>query len=481
MDRDLYARLDGLALADLLRKGEVTPLELMDCAIALGEAVDARLNALCEKGYDHARAAAASAWLRGRFGAMPFLLKDSGLAASDFPSAVGSRLFEGLGSPVDATLTARFREDGFLPFARTTVPEFCMAPTTEAEINGGPTRNPWDPTRSSGGSSGGAAVAVATGVVPIAHGSDGGGSIRIPASCCGVFGLKTSRGLLPVGPARGEAWGGLAVEGVLSRSVRDTAAVLDHAAGFEPGAPYAAPPRPASYSGELERPFARPLRVGVWTEAFDGIAVHEDCRAAVAGVAALLEGMGHETVPLAAPAFSFAKFLEANIEVMAASVTLTVNGRLRGMAGARAEDLLEPAILDAYRLGGTLSAERYALAINRFHSIARAMDDYVGQVDFVLTPTLTRPPAPLGEISMQNDFRSFRRAIGTYTTFLAIINASGQPAASLPMGESAGGLPVGVQLIGRFGADADVLRLAHHLETAAPWAYRRPPVARGRT
>lgn len=469
-----YLRHDGLGLAAALHAGETTAAELMEHAIARAEAVNPHVNALCFTKPEAARAMAAMAQPKGAFGALPFLLKDSGLASTFLEGSVGSELFAGMTSPINATLTERFEASGFLPFGRTTAPEFCMAPTTEARANGGPTRNPWDTGRSSGGSSGGAAVAVATGIVPIAHGSDGGGSIRIPAACCGVYGLKPSRGLIPFGPVRGEAWGGLATDGVLTRTVRDTAAALDGIAGMELGAPYAAPPRPASYLAELDRPFDRPLRIAHWTEAWEGIAIDPECQAATAHTATLLRDLGHEVQEAALPGIKFSKFLDAMIDVMAASVTLTVNGVLRGAPEKDPKALLEPALFDAYRMGKDVGAETYGLAINRFHALGRTLERYMLDYDFVLTPTLTRPPARLGEISTDTDFLGFRRNIGSYTTFLAIINASGQPAASLPLYQTATGLPIGVQLIGRFGDETGLLRLSAQLENTGSWTTGYP-------
>ncbi len=475
-----YLSRDGLAMAELMKRGEVSAAEVMEAALARAEAVNPRLNALCYLNPDLGRAKAAKAQMTGSFGALPFLLKDSGLAATDLPGAMGSRLFAGMTTAFDATLTERFVADGFLPFGRTTVPEFSMAPTTEAVQNGGPTRNPWDLTRSPGGSSGGAAVAVAAGIVPVAHGSDGGGSIRIPASCCGLYGLKPSRGLVPMGPMRGEGWGGLASDGVLSRSVRDTAAALDGIAGMELGAPYAAPPRPESYLALLDRPFGRPLRIGRWTEGFEDIPMSPDSRAAIDRAATLLQGLGHEVVDVALPPIAFSKFVRAQIEIMAANVTVLVNGKVRNATDTAWRGLLEPAILDAYEIGKTLSAETYSLAITRLHTVARQMEVHMQGFDFVLTPTLMQPPAKLRTFSTEDDFASFRTKVSRYATMLAIINASGQPAASLPLHWNAGGLPIGVQLIGHFGAESDLLRLSAQLETVAPWADRRPPALSSR-
>lgn len=467
-----YQRLDGVALAGLINSGEVAPVNLMERAIEISEGRATSLNALCYVNREQAIDAASRAVPKGQFGALPFLLKDSGLASKDLPSSVGSRLFGAMGSLINSTLNERFIEDGFISFGRTTVPEFCMAPTTEAVQNGGPTLNPWDESRSAGGSSGGAAVAVSTGVVPIAHGSDGGGSIRIPASCCGVYGLKPSRGLVPIGPSRGEAWGGLAADGVLTRTVRDTAAALDGVVGMELGAPYAAPAIPGKYLQLIERPFERPLRIAMWRSAFDGIEVAEECVAAVDYTAKVLTSLGHEVVDAALPPIKYNSFLRAHQDVLAASVTMTVNGMLRSKPDIDLRSSLEPAILDAYSIGKTLSAETYALAITRFHSISRQMEVYMAEYDFVLTPTLTQLPAPLGTHSMETDFRTFRNAVGLYTTFLAIINASGQPAANVPLYWADNGVPVGVQLIGRFGHEADLLKISAQLEDAAPWIGR---------
>ncbi|MGB3312830.1 MAG: amidase [Albidovulum sp.] len=472
MRSDEYERLDGLTLAEMQRRGEVAAVELMECALQLAEARNPPLNALCYLRGDEAIDRARVAVPRGRFGALPFLLKDSGLASTFLPSSIGSRLFAGMTSTIDATLQTRFMADGLLPFGRTTVPEFCMAPTTEAVQNGGPTRNPWDRARSSGGSSGGAAVAVATGIVPIAHGSDGGGSIRIPAACCGVYGLKPSRGLVPYGPQRGEGWGGLAVDGVLTRTVRDTAAALDGIAGMELGQPYAAPARPDSYLARLDLPFDRPLRIAAWTEAWDGIAIDSECLAAVDRAEKVLVSLGHELTWQAPPPIKYPAFVGAIIDVMCASVAMTVNGFLLNKSAPDLRELLEPAILDAYYRGTRLGAEAYALAIARFHGIARQMAQYMQDCDVILTPTLTQLPVPLGTLSMASDFESFRRQAGRYTAFLAIINASGQPAANVPLHWTSHGLPVGVQLIGQFGAEDTVLRLSAQIERAAPWIQR---------
>lgn len=467
-----YTRFDALGLASLLHSGEVSAKELMASAIELARARAPDLNVLCYERYEESQDIAASAQLQGVFGAVPFLLKDSAIASRRFPSGLGSRLFRDLRFKYDATVVSRFSSAGLIPFARTTVPELCMSPTTEASANGGPTRNPWSLDRSAGGSSGGAAAAVAAGIVPLAHGNDGGGSIRIPASCCGLYGLKPSRGRVPMGPARGEGWGGLVVEGVLSRTVRDTAAALDGIGGGESGAPYAAPSAPESYLRSLQHEFDRPLRVAIWTTAWDDIEVDPECTVGVMRAATLIREAGHEVFELPPPPIDYGRFVEAHMAVLAANIVVSVNGMVKGRPIEDWRADLEPAILDGYHLGSTLSAEQYIGAINTFHSVGRRVARHMAGADIILSPVLTRPPARLGEFSAQTDFRSFRRNIGRYTTFLAITNASGQPAASVPLHWSASGLPIGIQLIGHFGCEDQILKLSAQLEAAAPWAER---------
>ncbi|ACI59710.1 Amidase (plasmid) [Rhizobium leguminosarum bv. trifolii WSM2304] len=465
-----YGKRDGLELADLLYCREISPKELMESAIAAAEAVNPALNAFCFPRHEAALVEAEKATLQGTFGALPFAFKDSGLAAQGHGGSIGSRLFSKSMSHTDSTLAARFRKDGFISFGRTTVPEMCMAPTTEARQNGGATRNPWDHSRSAGGSSGGAAVAVATGVVPIAHGSDGGGSIRIPAACCGLYGLKTSRGLVPHGPNKGEGWGGLAVHGILTRSVYDSAAALNGIAGMEPGAPYASPERPDSFLESLELPFDRALRIAKWTVGWDGIPIAPDCLAALEKAEHALVALGHEVVDVYPPELDYTAFVEALIDVLCTNAAMSVSDFLTSNPVENWRDLLEPAIQDACAIGNSLPAMRYVAAISTFHRVGRALDSYMASYDFVISPTLTQPPLPLAELSMDTDFRSFRRKAARYTMFLALLNASGQPAANLPLFKSSSGLPIGVQLIGRFGQDAEILKLSAQLECETGWA-----------
>lgn len=469
-----YENLDGLGLASLLGSRQISPQEVMACAIELAGERAPALNALCYERYEESLAMASAATLKGTYKAVPFLLKDSALASRRFPSSIGSRLFNDTQFKFDATLVKRFEDAGLIAFARTTVPELCMSPTTEAVRNKGPTRNPWALSRSAGGSSGGAAAAVAARIVPLAHGNDGGGSIRIPASCCGVYGLKPSRGRVPMGPARGEGWGGLAAEGVLSRTVRDTAAALDAIGGDEPGAPYACPAAPSSYLQLSSQRFDRPLRIAVWRTAWDDIVLAPECLDALRHAEALLRSAHHEVVDTPPPDIDYAGFVEAHIQVLTANIVVAVNSVVKDRPPAVWQSELEPAILHGYFLGRALTAEQYVRAITTFHSVGRRMERHMAGFDLALTPTLTQLPLRLGELDMQTDFRSFRQKVARYTTFLAIVNASGQPAASVPLFWTDAGIPIGIQLIGHFGREDQILQLSAQLEAAAPWAGRRP-------
>ncbi len=474
MRPDEYLQYDGIALASLLACGDVRPVDLMHAAIGLARARAPSLNALCHDRYDDALAWADQWTLQGPFGGIPFLLKDSGLASTRLRSSIGSRLFRDMAFAQNATVVDRFEQAGLIPFARTAVPELCMAPTTEALANPGPTRNPWDLSRSTGGSSGGAAAAVAAGIVPIAHGSDGAGSIRIPAACCGLYGLKPSRGMVPVGPSRGEVWGGMAGDGVLSRTVRDSAAALDAIAGAEPGAPYAAPARSESFLQTLATPRRRPLRIGVWRQAWIDIPIESACLDAVEHAALLCRHLGHDMVDIAPPALDYSGFIDAHITVLATNIVMSAEARLRVLGRTLREDDLEPALLDGYRLGKALGATHYAQAIQCFHAVGRSMDTAMGDCDLLLSPTLTRVAPPLGTYPMTGTLTAFRHTAARFGTFMAVVNASGQPAASVPLWQSQDGLPVGIQLIGRLGRDDQVLKLSAELESIDPWIKRRP-------
>lgn len=474
MNREEYESLDGLSLAKQLAEKQTTSEALMRCAVDLAQARAPALNALCYERFEESIEVARDWTPKGVFGGIPFLLKDSGVASTRFPSSLGSMLLNDTSYKQNATLTNRFEAAGLITFARSTVPEFCMAPTTEAARNGGPTLNPWDKTRSTGGSSGGAAAAVAARIVPVAHGSDGGGSIRIPAACCGVYGLKASRGRVPMGPFRGEGWGGLATDGVLSMSVRDTAAAMDAISGYEVGAPYAAPPKEDSYLDALSAP-VKPLRIAVWREAWNGIEVSTESLQALEHTAALLRELGHQVIDTKPAELDYDAFVLAHAAILAGNIVVSVDTRL-GLTGKTLQHGdLEPVMMNGYELGKKTPAAEYIAGVNRFHAVGRAMEAFMTDFDLILTPSLTQLPVKLGYLSMQEGgFLELRKKVSRYASFMAVFNASGQPAASLPLWATPEGVPVGTQLVGRFGREDLVLQVSAQLERLDPWAGRKP-------
>jgi amidase len=346
-----------------------------------------------------------------------------------------------------------------------------------------------------GGSSGGAAAAVAARIVPVAHGSDGGGSIRIPAACCGVYGLKPSRGRVPMGPARGEGWGGMASDGVLSVTVRDTAAAMDAIGGYEPGAPYASPPQPEPYLEVVRRAQRLDdatgatggagalgkgrLRIGILREGWNGIGIAPECDAAVTHAARLLASLGHDVAEARLPVLDYSGFVIAHGNILATNVALAVDTKLKALDRAMRDDDIEPVLAKAYVIGKGLDAATYVDAVQRLHAIGRAFAAAMRDYDLLLTPTLTTLPAELGYLALDVDlpFREFRERAAGYATFLAVINAAGLPAASLPLSWTDAGLPVATQLIGHFGREDMVLAVSAQLEALAPWSQRKPTLA----
>lgn len=469
MNHAEFKKLDGITLSCLIGQKEVTPHELMAVSIDLAKKANEKLDFLCYEKFDESLEIAKNQQWRGLFKGIPFLLKDSGLASKRFPSSIGSKLFEGTSYSIDSTLVQRFDNAGFITYARSTVPEFCMAPTTEGKVYGKATKNPWNPTRSTGGSSGGAAAAVAAGVVPIAHGSDGGGSIRIPAACCGIYGFKPSRGLVPMGPTRGEGWGGLAVDGVLSRTVRDTAVSMDAISGYDSGAPYAAPRFKRTFSESIKADHRRRLRIGVWREGFQSVQLAPDVLTGLDKTIQLCRDLGHDIVELPTPAFDYAHFIQAHTNILASNIVVSVEAKLSTLQRTLENSDLELSILTGYEHGKALLANAYVNAINTVHQTGRLMSGWMTGVDVLMTPSLNQLPAQLGELSMGMEFLALRKKVSNYSCFLAIINASGQPAATLPTYWIQSGLPVGTQIIGHFGQDDLIMNLSAEIEETGQW------------
>ena len=495
LSQEEYTRHDGLGLAALVQRGEVAPVELLDAAIARIAAHNPALNAVVRTRYEQARAEAAQVDRAAPFAGVPFLVKDLISTLAGEPTGSGNHLLATLPMPVDSELVRRFRRAGLVIVGRSNTPEFGLTPYTEPRC-GGATRNPWSAAHSPGGSSGGSAAAVAGRMVALASGGDGGGSIRVPASCCGLFGLKPSRGSTPTGPGLGELWNGFAIEHVISRSVRDSAAMLDATAGADAGAPYAAPAQARPYLREVDADPGR-LRVAYTPQPLFGRAQpHVDCTQAVEATARLLESLGHH-VELAAPELDRERWASDFVSIVAAQ-TWAVIEEVAALAGRRprAADF-EPATFSLGLLGRSMGAAAHVGALNRLQMVARRLAPFFARFDILLTPTLAAPPARTG--SLQPSARELREmrvvnalhagrllnALGAvdkaadktfaYMANTALFNITGQPAMSVPLHWNAAGLPIGMQFVARFGEDATLFRLAGQLERAAPWFDRVAP------
>ncbi len=469
---------DATALAGLVARGEVSSSELLDAALAAVQTRNPAINAVVLIQEDVARRAIATGLPRGPFRGVPFLIKDLGCEAVDFPSHNGSRLFAGTRYAQDSAIYARMRATGVVTFGRTTSPEGGIGAATEAVVYGGPTRNPWGLGHTSGGSSGGAAAAVAAGIVAFAHGSDGGGSVRIPASSCGLFGFKPTRARLPDGPYAGEGWAGMAIDGFLTRSVRDTAVMLDACAGPDPGAPYWAPPLAQGHAAAIARP-PRRLRVAVCDTTLTGAPIDPQVADAVRAAARLLEGLGHHVEPGYPAAADVPMMMRAWTDIVAVGTALSIRGGLHGRALTDAD--VEGVGRGAVAHAATLDPVRYLQAVGEIHGFGRQMAQFFADgPDILLSATLAEPPAVVGRFShATTDYVAYRTGpagIFAYSPFCAIFNASGQPAASVPLGWVEG-LPVGVHLAAGFGRDEELIALCAEIEAAAPWGQRRAPMA----
>ncbi|MBD0415296.1 amidase [Oryzicola mucosus] len=479
MDIDkLYETYDAVGLAELVNSGQVKADELLDEALRRVDALNSDLNAVTMLREEVARKSIIDGLPQGPLTGVPFLLKDLGAEAVDFPSNNGSRLFADTHYARDSAIYARLKAAGLVTFGRTTSPEGGVGPVTESAVYGGPTRNPWNLDRTPGGSSGGAGAAVSAGIVPAAHGSDGGGSVRIPASSCGLFGFKATRARLPDGPYVGEGWAGMAIDGFLTRSVRDTAVLLDATQGADLGAPYVAPPLQASFRQALDRNDKR-LRIGFATTSLTGEAIDPECRIAVEHTARLLESMGHDLVE-ALPQADTAGMMAAWTKIVACGTALSVDGAIRKRGRPLAADDIEGIARGAVAYARTISGSDYLEAINKVHAYGREMAAFFDGYDVLLTATLAEPPAKIGRFDHKpEDYVDYRMGPGrvfAYSPFTAAFNASGQPAASLPLHWTHDGLPVGIHLAAAFGNDELLMGLCARLEEAQPWFDRRPPL-----
>lgn len=469
---------DATELAERVARGDVSPTELLDAALAAVEARNPTLNAVVLVQEGVARKSIADGLPMGPFRGVPFLIKDLGCEAKDFPSHNGSRLFANTVYPGDSTIFERIKATGVVTFGRTTSPEGGVGSVTEATVYGGPTRNPWNTDHTSGGSSGGSGAAVAAGIVAFAHGSDGGGSVRIPASSCGLFGFKSTRARLPDGPYAGEGWAGMAIDGFLTRSVRDTAAMLDACEGPDLGAPYVAPPLRHGHAAAISRP-PRRLRVAICDTTLTGAPIHPEVAEAVRAAGRLLESLGHVVEP-ARPDADVPMMMRAWTDIVGVGTALSIRSKL----GDRAPnaDEVEGISRGAWAHAQSLHPTRYLQAVGEIHAFGRQMAGFFDQgPDVLLTATLAEPPAKVGRFAPHTEdyvaYRTGPQGIFAYSPFCAAFNASGQPAASLPLGWSSEGLPIGVHLAAAYGEDELLISLCAEVERAAPWARKRAPVA----
>ncbi|MCU0280411.1 MAG: amidase [Acidimicrobiia bacterium] len=487
-----YDRHDATGLADLVRSRQVHPLELFEAAARRIEALNPRLNAVVYPDLDRARAAAAAEPREGPFAGVPFLVKDLGAAVAGLPYTQSSRSRAGYVAPADNDIVTRHRRAGLIILGKTNTPEFGLAPVTEPEVHG-PARNPWDTGRTPCGSSGGSAAAVAAGMVPMAHGNDGGGSIRMPASACGLFGLKPTRGRSTWGPDYMECWLGLSEQHAITRSVRDSARLLDATHGAPPGAPYRPAPPPRPYAEEVGAPPGR-LRIAFTKSALlDERPQDPECGAAVESAARLCAELGHEVTEVRLP-LDIPEIVDAFVTLTGGEGAFQIaeSERLTGRKVRSGEVELVTWIIRI--VGRQRSAVDLDIAFDVMRRTGRVMAAFMEQYDIVLSSTLAQPPWPIGELDLSRAERALLQVVKRVPAkpmvrsvvkqlageILApmpntpLCNLTGQPAMSVPLHWTPSGLPVGVQFIGRLEEEGLLFRLAAQLEAARPWFDRRP-------
>jgi amidase len=465
MDQADYLAQDATGLAELIKKREVSAGEVLEAAIARMVKVNPKINAVTLDLSDQARAATPA---DGPLSGVPYLIKDLGAHVAGTPTSGGSRLFKDVISPADSAIVSAYRKAGLVIFGKTNTPEFGLEPVTEPEAFG-PSRNPWNTDYTPGGSSGGASAAVASGIVPAAHASDGGGSIRCPASCTGLFGLKPSRGRVSFAPAN-EGWGGFSIQHAVTRSVRDSAALLDAVCQPVAGDPYWMTPPERPYAQEVGRDPGK-LRIGFFAGSFSAADIDPECAAAVHAAAKLCESLGHDVVE-AKPDADFAGARAAAGQVIAPSIaaTLEIEGRRRGRPVELGE--VEGLTMALAKQGETVPASAYIQAIQTAHAFGRAVARYFETYDVLLTSTMGRPPVPVGWLR-GGPREQYVDRLFSFMSNTQAFNITGQPAMTVPLAWSVGGLPIGLQFVGRMGDESGLFRLAGQLEQAAPWGDKR--------
>ena len=489
-----YDDLDATDLAALVRRNEISPAELVEAAIERIEARNPPLNAVVARCFERARQQATGELPDGPLRGVPFLLKDMLAVDGGTCTTNGCRFFQGYAPRRDSELVRRLKSAGLIIVGRTNTSEMGILPVTEPKLYG-PTRNPWNMDFTPGGSSGGSAAAVAARMVPMAHGGDGGGSIRIPASCCGLFGLKPTRGRNPMGPYVGEGWHGIAVEHGLTRSVRDSAALLDATQGPDLGAPYVAPSPERPYVEEVRREPGR-LRIAFTTRSMLGAAVHPDCVDAVKRTAALCESLGHSVVE-ESPQVDRRALSKSFLVLIASETAAEIKGAAEAMHRTPRPRDFEAGTWMLAQIGHKFRADELAGAVHRIRTAGRESAAWFDTRDVLLTPTVAAPPLRVGalaqkpaekvvlavlrafpsETAMRKLLDQLADQAFEFAAFTPIANLTGQPAISVPLHWNTQGLPIGTHFIGRFGDEATLFRLAAQLEKAQPWADRRPPAA----
>ena len=470
-----YEQYDALGLADLVRRRKVTPIELLEAAIERVEARNPAVNAVVMKLYDLARRTIADGLPDGPFAGVPYLLKDLTASLAGVPMARGSRFFANTPpATTDSEHVTRLKRAGLVFFGRTSTCELGLSLTCEPQLYGA-TKNPWDPTRISGGSSGGAAAAVGARMLPMAHASDGFGSIRAPAACCGIVGLKPTRARNTFAPVTGEGLGGLSTEHAVTLTVRDCAALLDATAGPGAGDPYAVPPPARPYLQEVgTAPGA--LRIAWTAKAPNGASVERESLAALAETVKLCRELGHR-VEEADPEIDGAAIVPTFLTLSTANTVVTLASHPTAGRPAREGEVERVTWLTGQR-GAKVTAADYVRATQTAHRLGRQMAAFHQRYDVLLTPGLATVPVKLGWIDMMlDDFDEYWRRVFHFSPFTVWFNITGQPAMVLPLGRSAEGLPVAVQLVAPYGDEATLFRLGAQLERARPWFARKPPLA----
>jgi amidase/6-aminohexanoate-cyclic-dimer hydrolase len=449
-------------------------VELLGAVRQRVEALNPKLNAFCHLYFEKAEEQIKNGLAQGPFRGVPFALKDLGQYMKGTITSVGSRVWKDQVADYDSTLVTRYKQAGLVIFAKTASPELGLTTTTESVLYGR-THNPWNLERTSGGSSGGSSAAVAGRIIPMAHASDGGGSIRIPASCCGLFGLKPTRGRVPTGPAQFESWNGLSAHHAVTISVRDSAALLDVSSGAELGAPYYPPPQRQPFLNEVGLDPGK-LRIALILDSPAGTDLDPECKIATLGAAKLCESLGHKVEEARWP-LDTAMMRGAFLTIINVSVARTLDDAAKTLGRAVTEKDVEPVTWSMAEQGRGASSVAYSRAIATIHQVGLTMAKFQETYDIILNPTLGKPPVALGTLSLTpKDMQTFAKEITAFSPFTSVYNVTGQPSASVPLHWTPDGLPVGVMFSARFGDEATLFRLSSQLEKAKPWAGRRPSV-----